>query len=133
MRLIPRFAYAASFAFAALAAPAFAQVAIQPGSIVGTFNAAGFSGNTIFTVPGDRNARVTDVRVHNFDAAQLCHVQVILGSTATYFSVSTASQTNHYNITSGYGLLPGNTVVVNNNGCATGSIYVEIRGFYFTL
>ena len=131
-----RLLHAACFAFAAFAAPAYAQVAIQPGTIVGTFDAQGFSsgsGNVIFTVPMDRAARVTDVRVHNFTAAQQCHVMVTFNATNTFFSVNSASETKHYNISSGYGMVSGTTAKVTNNGCADASIYVEIRGFYFTI
>jgi hypothetical protein len=121
----------------ACALSAGAQTAIQPGSIVGTFNAAGFASNAgevIFTVPGDRNARVTDVKVHHLGSvSQLCQPMLVMGATDTYFPINQPKQSVIQALNTGYGLVPGQTVRAYNNECTASSIYVEIRGFYFTI
>jgi hypothetical protein len=135
MKLLRQLAAAAA---ASVAVCAHAQTAIQPGSIVGTFTATGFSEtNTFFTVPGDRNARVTDIVLTNYSPAA-CYFYLVIAGSTLYLNAQPGSTILSFN--SGWGMVAG-AAMSGTAGAApmcTGSpspqeVYVTVRGFYFTV
>jgi hypothetical protein len=117
---------------------AIAQTAIQPGSIVGTFNAIEYvpaqsaqSLLTIYTVPGDRNARVTDIVASSYSDV-VCYVQVQFGATYFYFSVPPRS-VQSFHMQTGYGMTPGTNLVLAPGSCPAFAVLIQFRGFHFTI
>jgi hypothetical protein len=123
----------AIFAISFIAPAAYAQTALQPGSIVGTFQGGDYFGGSsvIYTVPMDRNARVTDVIVTNYHTAT-CNGAMTFGSAILYFRAAPdASLVLPLN--SGFGVTSGNTVALSATNCPAFTLYAQVRGFNFTI
>jgi hypothetical protein len=126
---------------AAMACPlAWAQTAIQPGSIVGTFSAQNYvpanggSSTVIYTVPGDRAARVTDVlaTTYGLSGDPVCQAAITMGGTLFFIRVPRDTYVV-VPLQTGYGVTAGGTVTLNPGNCGGNDLYIQIRGFNFTI
>lgn len=117
-----------------IAFPALAQTAIQPGSIVGTFNVQGYiPASPFYTVPGDRAARVTDIMVSNYHVTDTCYGGIGFGNGVALYFILGPLKNERFSLNTGYGLTPGQYIYLSYTGGTCTSTYVHIRGFHFTI
>ena len=118
-------------ALCCLAPAAWSQTAIQPGTITGTFDALGYlHGYTpIYTVPEGKIARVTDLHFINYSDAN-CMAYMNFGPTQRWFYVP-ARASLVVPLNTGFGMLSGQAV--SGASCGSGTVALQLRGFYFTI
>ena len=125
-----------AFVLAGLAADAAAQVAIQPGSIVGTFQAIAQlqeNEHLVYTAPQDRHARITDIIATNF-SANACLFYLSVAGNNLWLQLPAAVTTVVVPLNSGIGLTAGTSITAHKNvGCTPNQAMVQVRGFHFTI
>ena len=126
----------AAFGLAAFAGEAAAQVAVQPGTIVGTFQASmqlsSTSINNLYTAPADRHARITDIVVLN-ESNAACLAAIIIPGGAYIWLYPAPGATTVIPLNSGIGVTAGSAVQAYASTCASNVILLWVRGFNFTI
>src|SRR5687768_11444887 len=114
----------------------------QPGTVHASFTGMGqsYAAETIslYTVPADRYARLTDLIVSSRHTTGLCYFQVMSSSTyMSYEIVVPPATTLHIPFNNGPGYGPGEQIMMGRSNRIAGQcadyLFFTVRGYLFTV